>query len=177
MRVDNDLRRSLLRARVAYAVLAGGAALWCSAIIAAPLLHNGPWESVSAFLYRFFQPICNQLDSHSFHLHGEKTAVCIRCTSIYFSFLAGLLVYPFVRSLTSRSAPGRVWLIAGITPMVIDVALSISGIHESTSLSRILSGSLFGIIAVFVIVPTLVDALTDLQRKTRLRPSLTNTKD
>ncbi len=177
MRVDNDLRRSLLRARVTYAVLAGGTALWCSAIIAAPLLHNSPWESVSAFLYRFFQPICNQLDSHSFHLHGEKTAVCIRCTSIYFSFLAGLLVYPFVRSLTSRSSPGRAWLIVGVAPMVIDVALSLFGVHESTSVSRILSGSFFGVIAVFILLPTLVDAITDLQRKPRIRPSLTNSKD
>ena len=177
MRVDNDLRRSLLRARAAYAVLVGAATLWCSAIVAAPLLHNGPWESLSAFLYRFFQPICNQLDSHSFHLHGEKTAVCIRCTSIYFSFLAGLLVYPFVRSLAHRSAPGRGWLFIGIAPMVVDVALSLLGVHESTALSRILSGSFFGVIAVFIVVPTLVDAIADLQRKTRVRPSLTNTKD
>lgn len=175
--VLNSDQRSLRRARATYAVLVGGAVLWCSAIIAAPLLHDGPFDSVSVFLYRFFQPICNQLDSHSFHINGAKTAVCIRCSSIYFSFLAGLLFYPLVRSLTNRSTPGRGWLFAAVAPMVIDVGLSICRIHESTSLSRMLTGSFFGIIAVFIIVPTLVDAMTGLSMKTRVRPSLTNTKD
>ena len=167
----------MIRARATYAVLLGGTLLWCSAILAAPMLHNGPWETVSAFLYRFFQPICNQLDSHSFHIDGGKTAVCMRCSSIYFSFLAGLLIYPIVRSVAYRVGLSRDWLIVAVAPMILDVSLSLLRIHESTSLSRIVTGSCFGVIAVFIIVPTIVDAVSELLTRARVESSITIKKD
>ncbi len=174
---SDDCPRQRTQARGVYSVLLAGTLLWCGAIIAAPLLHNGPWDGLSSFLYQFFHPICNQLDSHSFHIAGEKTAVCIRCTSIYFSFLACLIAYPLFRSLTNRVGAGRRWLAVAVAPMVVDVALSLLNIHQSTSLTRFLTGSFFGIIAVFIVVPTIVDATSELMTRPRTQPSPTNTKD
>jgi uncharacterized membrane protein len=69
----------------ARAALLLGTTVWCLAIVAAPLFHLTP-------VYLFFSAICHQLPTRSWHLHGEPLAVCIRCTAIYWGFLAGLLV-------------------------------------------------------------------------------------
>jgi uncharacterized membrane protein len=61
-----------------------GAAVWCAAIVAAPLFHL-------TFIYDFFSLICHQQPSRSWNLYGEPLAVCIRCSSIYFGFLAALI--------------------------------------------------------------------------------------
>ena len=79
-----------------------GAALWCALIVATPVFQLTP-------VYYFFSSICHQLPSRSWHIHGGQFAVCIRCTSIYFGFLVGLIVL-------SRRASVR-WLLiaAGMT--------------------------------------------------------------
>ena len=64
-----------------------GAIFWCGLIVAAPTFHLGP-------IYLFFSSICHQLPERSWHIGGEPLAVCIRCTSIYFGFLLGLVVLP-----------------------------------------------------------------------------------
>jgi uncharacterized membrane protein len=176
VRTDDAIHHTR-RARVVYFALLIGSALWCSAIVAAPLLAHGPWAGVSDVLYAFFHPICNQLDSHSFHLYGEKTGVCMRCSSIYFSFLLALLVYPVFQPLGSRSGLSRTWLFVAVAPMTVDALLSLLRIHESSSASRILTGSFFGVIAVFIVVPIIVDAVSDLRARRRVQPCPTTTKD
>ncbi len=66
------------------AVLLFGTTVWCLAIVAAPLFHLTP-------IYLIFSAICHQLPDRSWHIHGEPLAACIRCTAIYYGFLAGLL--------------------------------------------------------------------------------------
>jgi uncharacterized membrane protein len=61
-----------------------GAAVWCAAIVAAPLFHL-------TFIYDFFSLICHQQPARSWQLFGEPLAVCIRCSSIYFGFLAAVI--------------------------------------------------------------------------------------
>ena len=138
--------------------------VWCSCILAAPLLQNfsGPAKPLASILYRFFARICHQLDERSFHLNGEKWVVCIRCSAIYFSFLAGLGGYPLLRGLGSRTTPSLLWLVAASLPMAVDVGLSVAGIHASTSATRLLTGTLLGIVLPFYILPPLVDAITKL---------------
>jgi hypothetical protein len=58
---------------------------WCIAIVVAPLLNSLP-------LYAFFSFICHQLSDRSWHINGEPLGVCIRCTSISFGFLFGLIL-------------------------------------------------------------------------------------
>lgn len=86
-----------------------GAVLWCALIVAAPMFQLGP-------VYAFFSLVCHQLPERSWHIHGEQLAVCIRCTSIYFGFLAGLIV-PSVRPnvqwlLTAAALTLAQWLLA-----------------------------------------------------------------
>src|SRR5262245_14965829 len=64
-------------------VLLAGATLWCLSIVAAPAF-NVPW------LYAIFSRICHQDPARSWHLAGEPLAVCVRCASIYFAFVASL---------------------------------------------------------------------------------------
>jgi uncharacterized membrane protein len=90
------------------AALLLGATVWCLAILAAPLFQWGP-------VYVFFSMICHQLPGRSWHLDGEPLALCIRCTSISFGFLAGLLVLhrPRIRWFTLAVAiTAAEWLVA-----------------------------------------------------------------
>ncbi len=84
--------------RKTYAFILGGATLWCGAIVLAPAF--AAWQSlppwVSSLLYRFFDPVCHQIDGRSFHLLGFPLAVCSRCSSVYLAFLAGALLYPLI---------------------------------------------------------------------------------
>jgi uncharacterized membrane protein len=65
-------------------VLAAAATVWCVSIAAAPVLGLNA-------VYQLFSIICHQDPARTLHILGEPFAVCIRCTSIYFGFLAGLL--------------------------------------------------------------------------------------
>ena len=143
-----------------YAVIALGAACWCAAILLAPVLATGGGALAPAgnMLYMFFQPICHQLDARSFHLRGAPCAVCVRCSAIYVAFLAGTLLYPALRPLRSPSLPPRWVLLASLTPMLLDVAAGMTGLHEVTNASRAITGSLAGCALPFFIIPAAIEA-------------------
>jgi uncharacterized membrane protein len=131
--------------------------LWCAAIVATPVLasYDGAAAKAASLSYQFFSRVCHQLDSHSFHLAGYKFAVCIRCTSIYASFFLGLLFFPIIkRTKIVNVHPARV-LILSLMPMGIDVALATFGIHESTTMTRGITGLIFGLALTIVLVPVL----------------------
>jgi uncharacterized membrane protein len=165
--------------------------LWCAAIVATPVLasYDGAVAKAASLSYQFFSHVCHQLDSHSFHLAGFKFAVCIRCTSIYASFFLGLLFFPMIkRTKIVDVHPARV-LILSLVPMGIDVALATFGIHESTTMTRSITGLIFGSALTIVLVPvleefadkflshmhTLVNALTERNlRNLQSAPNLRN---
>ena len=64
-----------------------------------------------------------------FHVEGEKCGVCIRCSAIYFGFLAGLLLLPLSGALKRLPFPKPALIIAFMIPMVVDVVLSVTGVH------------------------------------------------
>ncbi len=131
--------------------------LWCAAIVATPVLasYDGAAAKAASLSYQFFSRVCHQLDSHSFHLAGFKFAVCIRCTCIYSSFFLGLLFFPMIkRTKIVDVHPARV-LILSLVPMGIDVALANFGIHESTTMTRGITGLIFGLALAIVLVPVL----------------------
>jgi len=120
--------------------------LWCAAIAAAPLLSSlgGPLAASGAFLYQLFSRVCHQIDGRSFHIAGYKFGVCIRCTSIYGAFFLGVLFAPFASRTIGRRLSSRSLILLSALPMAADVALSAFGIHESTAVTRMCSGALFG---------------------------------
>lgn len=152
-----------------YRIFLSLVAVWCGFIVAAPLLASyAPLSSVASQVYSLFSPICHQFDSRSFHLAGEKLGVCIRCSSIYFSFLSSLALYPMVRRLASPTIPQLRWLLLALAPMAMDVLLNLISLHLSTTLTRVLSGALFGGILPFFLFPPLVEAVSQIRNRLTL---------
>lgn len=154
----------MLSPRTTYLTVLGGVVLWCAALVAAPFLVTFPGVLGTAgrCLYAFFHPICHQLSDRSFHLFGGPLAVCSRCASIYFAFLAGTVLYPVVRDIYQPIIPHRAFLIATVLPMLCDIGAGILGIHEVTTLTRLLSGAAFGLASPFFVVPAAIEAMQNI---------------
>ena len=153
-----------------YTIFLSLVAVWCGLIVAAPLLVSyAPSSGVASQVYSLFSPICHQFDSRSFHLAGEKLGVCIRCSSIYFSFFASLALYPLFRRLEPVTVPRMQWLILAVTPMALDVMLNLTSIHRSTTLTSAISGIMFGGILPLFLFPPLVEAFSQIRNRLTLR--------
>jgi uncharacterized membrane protein len=151
------------RTVAAYLVILAGALLWCASIVAVPFLaHIGGGASFWADTLREpFHRVCHQLDGRSLHLWGEPIAVCTRCSAIYFAFLAGTLLYPLFRDIRRPRSPSRSLLILALIPMLLDVALGVTGISEVTTNSRLVTGALFGLLIPFVVLPVALGAVNE----------------
>lgn len=113
--------------------------LWCFGIFVPVIIPETIAGHTAAQLYGV---ICHQFDSHSFHVNGEPLAVCERCTSIYFGFLLMLIrLLPRVQQKDFAAVP--LLLIISL-PMFVDGMLSLTHMYEATTLSRVITGSLFG---------------------------------
>jgi uncharacterized membrane protein len=145
-----------------YLVLLLLCTVWCGGILLAPLLAASAPE-VSSVLYRCYEPICHQLDARSFHIGGEKYAVCARCSSIYLGFFVALAVYPLLFRPGPGSIPQRTWIAVAVVPMLLDVFLSLFGFHQSTLFTRAVSGGVFGLVIPFFVLPVLIEAITQLR--------------
>ena len=138
-----------------------------SLIIVAPLAAASGHDGLAYAIYRGFGPFCHQRPDRSYFIDGHKLAVCSRCTGIYAGFAFTLLVYPLVRSLRSVATPPRSVLILAALPLAIDFSLTFFGIWENTHTSRLLTGALLGSVAVFYVMPGIVDlSLRSLTRQT-----------
>jgi uncharacterized membrane protein len=144
-------------------------ALWCAGILAAPVLHHAGFSGIANSSYSFFSRICHQNDASSFHVEGEKFGVCIRCSAIYFGFLAGLLLLPLSGALKGIRVPKPMLMIAFMIPMLVDVALNDTGLHMSTTMTRAATGILFGGAMPWYIVPILIEACSQLIHKKKIQ--------
>jgi uncharacterized membrane protein len=147
-----------------YVAVLAGALLWCGAIVLTPVLAGlpDPFAGVGASLYGVFSPVCHQIEGRSLTVLGIPLAVCTRCTAVYFGFLAGVALYPFLRSVGRPAYPPR-WLVAlAVLPMLIDVALGWTGIHAASGTTRLLTGGFFGALIPFIILPALSEAVHEL---------------
>jgi uncharacterized membrane protein len=136
-----------------------------SAIIGAPLGESSGHVGFAAAIYKTFSFVCHQIPERSFHLAGHKFGVCSRCTGLYAGFAGAALIYPLVRSLQRTDTPSRLWLILATLPLVIDFALGYFSIWENTHLSRFLTGALLSSVAVFYIMPGLIDLSSVIVRR------------
>jgi uncharacterized membrane protein len=139
--------------------------LWCAGIIAAPLLMHAGYDGSADIVYAVFSRICHQNEMHSFHVDGEKMGVCMRCSAIYFGFLAGLLIMPFSGALKRMRTPNSKLILAVMIPMLVDVLLNAAGLHRSTTLTRVATGLFFGGVMPWCIVPLLVEACSQFINK------------
>ena len=145
------------RPMVFWLVSAATVAALVSLIVVAPLAAAGGHNGVAFAIYRAFGTLCHQIPERSYFIDGHKLAVCSRCTGIYAGFAFTLLVYPLVRSLRNTATPPRSLLILAAVPLAIDFSLTFFGIWENTHTSRLLTGLLLGSVAVFYVMPGIVE--------------------
>ena len=126
-------------------------------IIAAPLTQSGNHAGFASAIYQAFSFVCHQIPERSFHIAGHQFAVCSRCTGLYAGFALAASIYPLARSLKRSDTPRRIWLVLAAVPLLIDFALGYFSIWENTQLSRFLTGALLSSVAVFYVVPGLIE--------------------
>ncbi len=153
-------------ARITYAVILSGTFAWCALIVLAPAAASSDrFVPYAGILYTFFSPLCHQIDARSFHLFGGPLAVCGRCFAVYFGFLSGTIAYPFAGNLLRGERPGRMFLIVAVAPMLLDVMLEVTGLHESSNALRAVTGAWFGVLLPFLIIPGAVEGINQLLRQ------------
>lgn len=120
-------------------------------------------------VYRFFQPVCHQIDARSFHLFGYKLAVCSRCASIYYGMTLGIILYPFFRSLQRTDMANPIFFVIPLVALISDFTLEyVSPIHN-TFLSRSITGGALGISTAFFLVPIWVSLLKEFRTRGLLK--------
>lgn len=149
--------RSLRSAWLVWSITAAIAATIVGLIIGAPLAEAHAHRQLASTIYEAFSFVCHQIPDRSFHIAGHQFAVCSRCTGLYSGFAVATLLYPLVRSLKSADAPRRIWLILAAVPLAVDFALGYLAIWPNTHVSRFTTGALLGSVAVFFIMPGLIE--------------------
>ena len=145
------------RPLVFWAVSAATVTALVALVVVAPLAAAGGHGDLAQVIYRAFGVLCHQRPDRSYFIDGHKLAVCSRCTGIYAGFVFTLLLYPLIRSLRTTTAPPPRWLLLAAVPLGIDFSLTFFGIWENTHTSRLLTGVLLGSVAVFYVVPGLME--------------------
>jgi uncharacterized membrane protein len=148
---------SLRRPLVMWIVAAAGSLAMISLIVGAPLAMDAGHPFWGLMIYRAFSYVCHQIPERSFFIAGHSFAVCSRCTGLYAGFTAATVFYPVVRSLRQTETPPRKWLFIAAAPLAIDFVLGYLGIWDNTHYSRFASGALLGAVAVFYVIPGLMD--------------------
>ena len=126
-------------------------------ILGAPMIQANGHPGFAAPIYKAFSFVCHQIPERSFHLAGYKFAVCSRCTGLYSGFALAVLIYPIVRSLRQPETPSILWLFLATVPLVIDFSLGYFSIWQNNHASRFATGALLGSVAVFYILPGLIE--------------------
>ena len=140
-----------------WSLVASGSLAVVAVIIGAPLALASGRGALAATIYQTFGHVCHQLPERSFFIKGHPFAVCARCTGIYAGFAIATVLYPVARSLRQTEAPSRKWLFLAAAPLAIDFAIEFSGIGHNTHSSRLFTGALLGAVAVFYVMPGLLD--------------------
>jgi uncharacterized membrane protein len=154
---------------ITYLLILGGTILWCVALVLPPLLLSagGAWGVAGIALYQPFHTICHQLAERSIYVLGAPLAVCMRCSAIYFGFLFGTILYLPARFFGVSITGGRVLLVVSILPLLADVVLDVLGVHASTGATRLITGSLFGVVVPFYVIPAAQEAMQELLAASR----------
>lgn len=166
---DNYIPQSVAvrRPLIMWFIVAAGSVAVMSLIIGAPLALKAGHPVWGQTIYRVFSYVCHQIPERSFFIAEHQFAVCTRCTGLYAGFTLATVVYPLVRSLRQIEAPPRKWLFIAAAPLAIDFTVGFLGIWDNTQFSRFATGALLGAVAVFYVMPGLIDLSLREWRSTR----------
>lgn len=111
-------------------------------------------------LKRFFDLagslICHQLPERSLESGGIILPVCARDTGIYAGIFTAFVFLLMFRRMKAQKPPGlaaAVVMCVLMLPMMLDGALSYTGLIETNNAARIFTGLLFGLPIPFLLVP------------------------
>jgi len=145
-----------------YFLTAGGIIAWLCMIFLAPYLKSRS-SGLSTYIYALFSPFCHQIPSRSFSIFHHPLAVCARCLGIYFGFLAGIALYPFVKGFSEISLPKVKTLIFISLPIVIDTVGNLF-LWMSPGWLRFLLGFIWGLILPFYFIAGLADYFVNIKK-------------
>ena len=119
--------------------------------ILTPFVAAAGWTGLSNGIYEAYSYICPQRPDHTFFLSGHPMAFEQRDLSMHLGFaFAGLL---YIRARFIQRPLSTLWLVAGIAPMLVDVAISTAGWLPATAVSRTWTGALASIVIVWWTYP------------------------
>jgi len=127
--------------------------------------------------YKFFQPVCHQMDSRSFHIFGYKLAVCSRCSSIYYGFTLGIAFYPLLNSLDNVSMPKLIFIMIPLFALIADFSVNFAGITQNTFSSRSITGGILGISTAFFFVPVWISLIQEIKNGPNRQLIVTDNSD
>lgn len=133
-------------------------------IVAPPFLPPG----IRGWVMTGFHAVCHQLPARSFHLDGVPLAVCHRCLGIYAALPAAVLLFVWIGTwwqVLDRYAPYV--LAASLLPLGIDWLGDVLGIWDNTAVSRLVTGSVFGLAAGYYLMQAVARAVDASLRKNR----------
>jgi len=109
-----------------------------------------------------FSTVCHQLPGRSFQINGVSLAVCHRCLGIYIGlFLAVPALLAMYRwDEWMQRHIGQI-LVASVIPLALDWSGDVFGFWTNTPHSRLITGSLFGIVAGYFVARGVISAFLD----------------
>lgn len=159
-----SIKRSFSYNIIPYVIFLLSVILWDLTLVAVPYFEylSGKYEIISSIIFINFHLLCHQMPERSYFIFGNQMPVCVRCTGIYFGFLIGTIIYPFIRGLKTREIPHRWILILALLPLGIDGFTQLIGLRESTNDLRIITGMFFGMLTAFFIMPAFLQIYDEL---------------
>ncbi len=108
-----------------------------------PLLAYFGLDRLSKQIFNAMHFICGQVPGHSPFICGHQCGLCMRCTAIYGTLFLTSTLFVF----TKKRLPGIPWWLLGLLtlPMAWDGITQLFGLRESTTLLRLITGTLFGL--------------------------------
>lgn len=160
----------------------------------APVLMLASQEKAANVIYTIFRPLCHQLPERSFFIGGPqavysldqltqlvggdgvparyigdasigyKIAICERDVAIYLAWVLAGIVFYWLRKRLRPLSLKKFGLF--ILPMAIDGFGQLFGLWESTWISRVVTGGLFGLGTVLLVYPYLEKAMAEIREAT-----------
>lgn len=119
----------------------------------APAFVASGHDALARPIYGFNSFFCHQLADRSFSVFGEKMACCQRCAAIYGSILIVGLIFALLRARIARPRISDLLMLS--MPMLVDGGAQLLGLWESTALTRVITGSMFGMAICWILLPYL----------------------
>ena len=144
--VQNQMKNYRDYTRILTLILIFGSLAWNLLIWFFPVAVHILPVKLSILWFSLFAPICHHLPESTFQYHSVFLPVCIRCSSIYFSFFVGVSIY-YLLNHFKIIVPEISFqtLIIGIVFMTIDVLLNGLGLKPPFWSVKIITGIFFGL--------------------------------